>query len=138
ATPDGTAEAPDHLRMRLVTQPRQSPIVVATFLGKPAPGAVVKVFPEDGNPIELKKDDQGRLENIKTAGERPGFLAKWSEKAPGTLDGKTYDEVRYYATLTVGPDITVRNTAKTDPPPAFPFATLPEAINSFESAVLGD
>jgi N-acetylneuraminic acid mutarotase len=40
--------------------------------------------------------------------------------------------------LTVAPDVTVKDTAKAVPPSRFPFATLPEAINSFGGAVLGD
>ena len=42
------AEAPDHLRMRLVARPGRAPVVAVRFRGKPAPGAVVKAFPERG------------------------------------------------------------------------------------------
>ena len=97
------AEASDHLRMRIVARPGRAPIVAVTFRGKPAAGAVVKAFPEEGDPVELKTDAQGRLEYLPAAEGRAGLLAKWSEKEPGERDGKAYDEVRYYATLTVAP-----------------------------------
>ena len=42
------AEISDDLRVRLVARAGQAPIVVVNFRGKPAPGAVVKVYPEDG------------------------------------------------------------------------------------------
>jgi N-acetylneuraminic acid mutarotase len=136
--PDGTAEAPDHLRLRLVARPGPVPIVVVSFRGKPAPGAVVKAFPEEGESVELKADAQGRVEYRPATEGRAGLLAKWSEKTSGTLDGQSYDEVRYYATLTVAPADTVKGSAVTVAPSRFPFATLPEAINSFGGAVLGD
>ncbi len=66
---------------------------------------------------------------------RAGLLAKWTEKAPGERDGKAYEEVRYYATLTVVP---AEATAATVSSPAAPFAALPQAVDSFGGAVLGD
>ena len=129
------AEAADHLRMRMVAQPDRAPIVVVSFRGKPAAGAVVKAFPDEGEPVELKADAQGRLDYRPAAEGRAGLLAKWSEKASGERDGKAYDEVRYYATLTVAP---AEATAASVSSPAAPFATLPQAVNSFGGAVLGD
>jgi len=66
---------------------------------------------------------------------RPLFAGrgtKWSEKETGERDGRPYDEVRYYATLTVAPHA---RTVSTSPAP---FATLPQAVDSFGGAVLGD
>ena len=129
------AEAPDHLRMRIAAQPGRAPIVVVSFRGKPAGGAVVKAFPDEGEPVELKADAQGRLEYRPAAEGRAGLLAKWTEKASGERNGKAYDEVRYYATLTVVPaEVTAATVSST----AAPFAALPQAVNSFGGAVLGD
>ena len=129
------AEAPDHLRMRIAAQPGRAPIVVVSFRGKPAAGAVIKAFPDEGEPVELKADAQGRLEYRPAAEGRAGLLAKRTEKASGEHNGKAYDEVRYYATLTVVP---AEATAATVSSPAAPFAALPQAVNSFGGAVLGD
>jgi N-acetylneuraminic acid mutarotase len=140
-SPPGEAEAGDHLRVRLVSRPGQAPIIEVRFRGKPAAQAVVKAFPENGDPVELKTDAEGRLEYAGIADGRVGLLAKWAEKTPGEVDGKPYDEVRYYATLTVAPgDTTGAGLKKAGTPakPSAPFALLPEAINSFGGAVLGD
>jgi hypothetical protein len=135
------AELADLLRLRLTSRPNGPPIVQVRFRGRPAPGAVVKAFPESGEPVELKADAEGRLEYAGIAEGRVGLLAKWVEKAPGQEEGKTFDEVRYYATLTVAPGspsasdpskVDARATTKT------PFAMLPEAVNSFGGAVSGD
>jgi hypothetical protein len=134
-------ELADLLRLRLTSRPNQSAIVQVRFRGRPAPGAVVKAFPESGEPVELKADAEGRLEYAGIAEGRVGLLARWVEKAPGQEDGKAFDEVRYYATLTVAPrsagasdpsKVDARATTKT------PFAMLPEAVNSFGGAVSGD
>ena len=79
-SPADASEVPDHLRMRVVGRPGQAPVVVVTFRGKPAPGAVVKAIPNEGEPVELKTDAQGRLEYLPAAEGRAGLLAKWSEK----------------------------------------------------------
>ncbi len=135
----GVAELPDHLRLRLVRRAGQTPVVVVSFRGKPAPAAVVKAFPEDGDPVELKTDDQGRLEYRLAADGKASLLAKWSTKESGSLDGKSYDETRFYATLTVAP-------AAVSQPPATEnlaaggvhLSNLPLAVDSFGGAVLGD
>jgi hypothetical protein len=132
SAPAAATEEPDHLRLRLVARPGRAPIVAVTFRGKPAAGAVVKAFPDEGEPVELKADARGRLEYPPAAEGRAGLLAKWSEKEPGERDGKSYDEVRYYATLTVATPATPVAAS-----PA-PFAALPQAVDSFGSAVLGD
>jgi hypothetical protein len=140
-SPSGQAEAADHLRLRLVARPGHSPIVEVSFRGKPAAQAVVKAFPENGDAVELKSDAAGRLEYAGIAEGRAGLLAKWVEKTPGDVDYKPYDEVRYYATLTVAPVGTNEiSPSKGDAPakPSAPFALLPEAVNSFGGAVLGD
>ena len=64
-----------------------------------------------------------------------------SRRGSGESGGKKYDEVRHYATLTVVPASTAGAKAAGSPPKAEarpPFAMLPEAVNSFGGAVLGD
>src|SRR5262249_53889199 len=125
-------EAGEFLRVRLVPRTAQSPIAVVSFAGRPAGGAVVKAYPESGDPIELKADPEGRIDHPGVAQGRTGLLAKWIEKSPGTFDGKPYAEIRHYATLTVAPSREAPKVAAADAP----FAMLPEAVNSFGGAVL--
>jgi N-acetylneuraminic acid mutarotase/uncharacterized GH25 family protein len=132
-SPVGTAEAADQLRMRVVARPGPPPFVAVTFCGKPAAGAVVKAFPDEGEPVELKADAQGRLEYLPAVEGRAGLLAKWSVREPGRTDRKSDEETRYYATLTVAP---ARSAAAPAAPAA--FAALPQAVDSFGGAVLGD
>jgi hypothetical protein len=134
----GTAEDPNHLRMRVVTRPGKAPVVMVRFRGQPAPGAVVKAFPADGDPIELKSDAAGLVEHALVGNERTAFLGKWSEKSPGKLDGKSYDEIRYYATLTVAPARAGNAPASATSLSKNAFAVLPEAVNSFGGAVLAE
>ena len=56
---DAPAELGDQLRMRLVTPQGKNPFVVVRFRGQPIAGAVVKVFPEEGDLVELKSDARG-------------------------------------------------------------------------------
>jgi len=140
-SPIGEAEIGNHLRLRLVSQPTKPSFVQVFFRGKPAAEAVVKAFPETGDPVELKTDAEGTLEYAGVAEGRTGLLAKWTEKAPGESNGKAFEEVRYYATLTVAPTEThPEGPKKTDASAAVsaPFALLPEAVNSFGGAVLGE
>ncbi|MDR3634002.1 MAG: galactose oxidase, partial [Isosphaeraceae bacterium] len=127
--------ATDDLRLALLARSGETPVVAVTFRGRPLPGATIKVFPEDGEPIELKSDKAGELVVPDLAKGRAGVLAKWVEAQPGELEGKVYREARYYATLTVGP-----NVSGADPAPAVaePFAELIEPVNSFGGALSGD
>jgi hypothetical protein len=127
-------EEGEYLRVRLEARPGKTPVVAVRFRGRPAPGAVVKAYPLEGDPIELKADAQGLVEPSGIAEGRTALLAKWTEKTSGQRDGKPYGEIRYYATLTVAlpPAPSPGANGKA------PFAVLPEAVNSFGGAVLGD
>ena len=130
-----TSAAPDdHLWPTLISRPGTSPVVVVRLAGRPLAGAVVKVYPEDKDPLELKTDADGRVDYPGIAQGHAGLLVKWTEKMPGDLDGKSFDEIRHYATLTVDPAGAPATAAAANAP----FAVLPEAINSFGGAVLGD
>ena len=89
------AELPDLLRIRLTSRPNQPAMVQVRFKGLPRP-AVVKAFPEEGEPVALKTDAEGRLEFAGIAEGRVGLLAKWVEKTPGQENGQAFEEVRYW------------------------------------------
>lgn len=129
------AESKEYLRLRLVTQPGEKHVVIASFQGRPVEGAIIKGISEKGDPVEAKSDKNGQVELSGVAEGRVGLLGKWVEKAAGAVDGKAYDETRYYATLTVAP--AAAPTAK-EASPQKPFAMMPEPVNSFGGAVLGD
>jgi len=132
--PTAGAASDDQLWPTLVSRPGQSPTVVVRLGSRPVSGAVVKVYPEDKDPIELKTDADGHIDFPGIAQGHAALLVKWTEKMPGKLDDKPFDEVRHYATLTVDAGA----AATTAEAGAGPFAVLPEAINSFGGAVLGD
>ncbi len=127
-------EVADLLRARLEKRDGQPPVVSVTFAGRPAAGAVVKAYPETGDPVELKTDEHGRVDFTGVADGRTGLLVKWVEKTPGEKGGKPFSETRHYATLTVSPPANRLSVATN----TAPFALLPEAVNSFGGAVLGD
>jgi Kelch motif len=134
----GAADEADHLRMRLVARSGQAPVILVRFRGQPASGVAVKAFPADGDPIELKSDLKGHVEHPLVGKDGTAFLGKWFEKSPGERDGKPYDEIRFYATLTIAPAHVKNASAATTSPPKTAFAVLPEAVNSFGGAVLED
>ena len=53
----------DHLWPALVSRPGQSPTVVVRLGGRPLAGAVVKVYPEDKDPLE-SQDRRGRARGL--------------------------------------------------------------------------
>jgi hypothetical protein len=122
-------DAEEGLRMTLIDRPEGSPFLSVRYRGEPASGAVVKVFPEAGEAVERTADDQGRLD-VELSNGRVEALAKWVVKAPGKEGDREYGELRAYASLTVAPAVLKTGSE--------PFARLPEAVNSFGGAVLGD
>ena len=60
------------------------PIVVVSFRGKPTVAdAVVKAYPDQGDPIELKSDKDGRINQPGVAEDyAPILLVEWIEKTP--------------------------------------------------------
>jgi N-acetylneuraminic acid mutarotase len=139
----------DRLRLRLLERPGRAAVVQATFNGKPASEAVIKAYPDKGELRELKADKDGYLEADGVAEGKTGLLAKWVVNEAGEVDGKSFKETRYYATLTVVAKPSNTDAAKagaparddshpTAPVATAPFALLPEALNSFGGAVSGD
>ncbi len=66
--------------------------------GKPHPNAEVKILGPNDLDFITTTDAEG-LTKVLTATGRYGAWARHWEKAPGERDGRTYDEVRRYATL---------------------------------------
>lgn len=127
----------EHLRVRLVAVEGRPPVVEVTFNGRAAAGAVVKVFPDEGDTVEKKTDDRGRVDCAGVAEGKAGLLVKWVDTKRGEHEGKPYGEVRYYATLTVGP-VSSESKAAAKSAAFAPFALMPEGVNSFGGAVLGN
>ena len=133
--PESEPEAGDLLRARLVR--KSGPIAGrggAAFAASRPEAPSSKRIPKKAIPSSSRPIKKGRIDQPGVAEGRTGLLVKWIEKAPGTFEGKSYAEVRHYATLTVAPAGKPLAAAAN----AAPFALLPEAVNSFGGAVLGD
>lgn len=118
-----------------------TPEVRVTFNGEAAPGAIVKLYFEDGEVREVTTDDNGRVDCPEVAESKAALLAKWFDGIEGERDGKTFPETRHYATLTVSPRSLLEEIVTVTASPeareaAFPLIPVP--INSFGGAVAGD
>jgi N-acetylneuraminic acid mutarotase len=138
--PAESAEAGDGLRLRWVEDEGDQGVIQVRFNGEPAPGAEVKLYHEDGEIRTLIADDRGRILCPEVAEGHAGLLAKWVDGLAGELDGSPYAESRHYATLVATPILATQDTkAVTDTCRlSRPFALIPEPINSFGGAVVGD
>lgn len=131
----GTPASGDLLRARLIGEPDKEPRVQVTFNGRPAPGAEVKVYLEDGSDRELIADERGVVDCPEVAEGQAGLRAKWVVESAGEADGKPFEETRYYTTLTIAPADALNDAGPIPLMEATPFALLPEPINSFGGAV---
>ncbi len=131
----GTPEPSDLLRLRLIAQPDAEPKIQVTFDGRPAPKAEVKAYMDDGSDRELIADEKGYVDCPELAQGHAGLRAKWVLESAGEAEGKPFEEIRYYTTLTVAPADALNNAGPATLTEATPFAQLPEAINSFGGAV---
>lgn len=106
--------------------------------GRALPYAEVTVIGPDGAQGVVRADADGRTGTFRDGG-RYGAWARFWERTPGTQDGKTYEEVRHYATLVFNtrPATTAATTtAQSDSsaPRATALKALPEATSSFGAA----
>lgn len=65
----------------------------------PLPGSAVQVCHETAPSIDLVTDSAGQVRWTAAAG-RFGVRARWIENRTGTVEGKSFKEVRHYSTLT--------------------------------------
>lgn len=77
----------------------ERPVVQATWQGKPLADAAILVLPDEGEEAEVKTDAEGRA-TLPAAGAS-ALRVKHVEPKAGEHDGKPYQEVRHYATLTL-------------------------------------
>lgn len=101
------------------------------FFGtEPAAGAELVVVGDGDDRHELTADDQGRAHLAVKPGDVCAVRAAWFEKdKSGERDGKKYDQVRHYSTLTLRvpanqPAITANNAATNEPDKELPAAEL--------------
>jgi hypothetical protein len=129
-------ERGDKLRVRLVkTEAR--PQIEVLFNGEPVDKARIKVYRPADERVELPTDEKGRatVEDFE-AGDTT-LWANFIDRTPGEVDGKSYTETHYYATLTYTP--AEKALGGKTAAEATAFATIPApAVNSFGGAVLGD
>lgn len=130
AVAEGSKESLGGLRVRVLGGNEKDRVEVL-FDGKPVAGARLKVYPAQGDPFELKSDDQGRAT---VPGVSEGTAALWANQVDskaGTHDGKAFSETRYYATLTYHPAPSGEGDAATA------FSMMPDpAVTSLGAAVL--
>lgn len=94
--------------------------------GKPQPNTEITILLPDGTQKKATTDESGQTETLSQTG-RYGAWARYWETASGEREGKSYAEVRNYATLVFDAPATAASR----------FATLPQAASSF-GAVASD
>ncbi len=117
------AGAPGAVRLQLIAR------------GKPHSGQITVILP-DGSQEMADTDDEGWTEEFSQKG-RYGAWARFWETTPGERGGKSYAEVRHYATLVFDAGSGTGATQSAAEPRATRVATLPEATSSF-GAVASD
>ncbi len=128
-------EAGDKLRVRLVVTD-SVPVLEVLFNGEPAANARVKLYGAQAASDEITTDERGRAVVDGLADGRTAVWANHVDPTGGELDGKSFTETRYYATLTFTPAATLLGGKA--PLEATTVANIPDpAVNSFGGAVLG-
>ena len=91
-----------HSRMEIVPQGKPgSTRFLVLVEGKPLADAEVFLLAPGMDKMEMvRTDSQGTTPDCKAIG-RYGVVARWLIPTPGTWEGKTYREIRHYATLVV-------------------------------------
>ena len=108
--------------------------LVVSFQGKPVVGAEVKGYGPELDEFEASTDKDGAVVVAVVQPGEYGFRAKHVEATAGELDGKKYDDIRHYSTVTFEaekPEAKVVTDADTLP-------EIPECVTSFGGAVAGD
>jgi FmdE, Molybdenum formylmethanofuran dehydrogenase operon len=92
----------DQVRLLLVSRPDGPPVVLATWKGRPATNAAVKIFQGHGDPTEMHTDGRGEIPCPDLREGPWSLLVQVVDKTPGQRDGRSYSEIRYKATLAIG------------------------------------
>jgi uncharacterized GH25 family protein len=100
--PDNLMKPWDKLALEIVPLVEEKKTVQVLWQGKPLAGAeVVLLVPGDDKPVQGMTDKDGlyKVVNPKANGVY-GIRALYTEKTAGEYDGKKYNLIRHYATLT--------------------------------------
>jgi formylmethanofuran dehydrogenase subunit E len=92
----------DQVRLLLISRQDGPPVVRATWKGKPAPDAPVKLFHGHGDPTEVRTDSRGEVPCPDLREGPWSLLVEVRDKTPGQRDGRAYSHIRYKATLAIG------------------------------------
>jgi formylmethanofuran dehydrogenase subunit E len=94
----------DQVRLLLISSNNGPPVVRATWKGKPAADAVIKIFHGSGEPAEARTDQRGEIPCPDLREGPWSLLVQVVDKTPGSRDRRDYSEIRYKATLSIGPE----------------------------------
>ena len=94
----------DQVRLLLFSRDNGPPVVRASWKGKPAADAAVKIFHGPGDPTEVHTDARGEIPCPDLREGPWSLLVQVVEKTPGKRDGRDYSEIRYKATLAISPE----------------------------------
>lgn len=102
--------APDHwndetpskeLRIEVLAKREGDDVVLRVlYLGKPLNGATIKTYPAKGENVELTTDEDGTARWKLTEPGLHSLYVGTTTPTPGEVDGKKYDVLKDYATLT--------------------------------------
>jgi hypothetical protein len=95
-------EANEHPRLVWVEGSTSKPVLQAFWRGEPVAGAAVTILGEGEDTRDVQTGSDGKLA-VEAKGPA-SYRLKVVEKASGSREGKDFAEVRYYATLTLGPE----------------------------------
>jgi formylmethanofuran dehydrogenase subunit E len=92
----------DQVRLLLISRPDGPPVVRATWKGRPAADAAVRILHGPAERSEAHTDSRGEVPCPDLREGPWSLLVQVADKTPGRRDGRDYSEVRYKATLTIG------------------------------------
>jgi Protein of unknown function (DUF3386) len=93
--------------------PTQTPAgldLLVLWQGKPLPNAKVTVQKPDNSSTELETNEQGNAEFRESVNGLLAILANHSEPTAGERDGKKYESIKHYSTLTIPVAIKIATT----------------------------
>jgi hypothetical protein len=91
----------DQVRLLLLARDDGPPVVRATWKGKPAADAVIKIFHGHGSPTDARTDQRGEIPCPDLREGPWSLLVQVVDETAGQRDGRDYSEIRYKATLSI-------------------------------------